>query len=274
MKVEAITKLLAGVIDKFIKDMPREIQDIFMLKSYITGGCIPSMAMGEFVNDYDVYFMDKQSVDKIKEYFGKIEVEQHDGQSKHSFKINLITDNAINLDNKLQLITKYYGKDHEIIGKFDWAHIKSCYSYPDTINLCDDFYRYIVEKELVYTGSDYPLSSLLRTRKFIKKGWHVSTKTMTHIALDVAMKFRYVPDRYKRRLFTEDLFEDEEAFQKYQEAIEPLREIWEDEPDEPEMINRVTLIEQLNGVDPLTIQARLLQHTGEYLTIDEIIKMM
>ena len=32
----------------------------------------------------------------------------------------------------------------------------------------------IINKELIYTGSKYPLCSIIRTRKFIERGYHIN----------------------------------------------------------------------------------------------------
>ncbi|MFA5433075.1 MAG: hypothetical protein WC319_09450 [Candidatus Paceibacterota bacterium] len=257
-----------------MNELRPDIARIFRFKSFITGGCIPSMAMGEFVNDYDIYLLDKESVDKVKAYFSGV-LDEVDPDFFPSWKINLITDNAINLNNKIQIITKYYGQPEKLIDNFDWAHIKSYYT-GGILHLCPDFYQYIVEKDLVYTGSEYPLSSLLRTRKFIKKGWHVSTKTMVHITLDVLSKFgnNITPEdiiEFGRDVHENEFREDsiEEAYERWSidKVSNPLHE------DDYE-VDADTLITQLNGVDPLTIQARLREKAGMKLTIKEILELL
>lgn len=273
MKAKAIEKLLFGVMEKFMKELPPEIAEILKYHSYITGGCIPSMAMGEFVNDYDVYLTDRESVDKIRKYFSSLSSVSIPDKS---FKINLITDNAINLDNKIQIITKYYGTPETIINNFDWAHIKSYYCYGIPLILCDNFYQYIVEKDLIYTGSDYPLSSLLRTRKFIKKGWHVSTKTMVHIALDVVSKFGSNINPKDFLDFGKEVYEN--GF--VEDTIEEAYDRWnQDKFNQPDYDNEYkvdvdTLVQQLNGVDPLTIQVELAKKTGKLLTIKQILELL
>ena len=73
MKANKINKLLQGVYNDLLEHISDEsIKDIFKHKSFVTGGCIPSMAMDEYVTDYDIYLFDKESVDAVKFYFQNI----------------------------------------------------------------------------------------------------------------------------------------------------------------------------------------------------------
>jgi hypothetical protein len=249
MRIEKIEKLLHGMIDSFCESITDDdVCDIIKYKSFIAGGCIPSMLLDQYVNDFDIYLENKTSVEIVKKYFNTLTVQPE------KFKVNLITENAINLSDKIQIITKYYGNPIHVVNKFDWAHIKSYYKYDEKLFIKDDVFKMIHEKELIYTGSDFPLSSLLRMQKFIKKGWHVSTKTIVNIVLDIVQAFHNPNKSYKENILIEDDFVNEDEYKE------------EFSVDE--------IVHHLNGVDPLTIQQRLLDYTGKYLTIAEIIELL
>jgi len=242
MKTSQIKKLLKGVYDNFCETITDDnIKKIIKEKTFITGGSIPSMILDEFVNDFDFYFQNKEDAEKVKAYFS---VKQLNIQT-NKFKVNLITDNAVNLSDKVQLVIKFNGSPDEVVKNFDWQHIKSYFIYPDTLVIPDDTYRLLVEKELVYTGSEYPLSSLMRVKKYIKKGWSVSNQTIVNIALDFHMAMTKS--------------EKERAF-----LTAPIRET----------VSVEDIIYHLNGVDPIIIQDKLQKQAGEYLTIKEIIKLI
>lgn len=244
MKEKQIKKLLKGMIDNLCETITSpEIVDIIKEKAFITGGCIPSMLLDEYVNDFDIYFSDQKSANKVLKYYESV-----DTSAQEKFKVKLITENAINLSDKIQLIIKFTGSPIEVIDNFDWQHIKSYFVYPDVMIFTNDVYKLIVEKELIYTGSAYPVSSMMRLKKYIKKGWTVSNATMLHIALDIAQAFDYSePNKsstdtlvtsYEKQFFVDDI------------------------------------IFHLNGVDPLIIQNELMEQTGKYLNISQIIKIM
>jgi hypothetical protein len=241
MKAYQIEKLLHGVYNNLCKSITDpEIVVIIREKSFISGGCIPTMLMDDFVNDFDFYFIDEESANKVKSYYEA----NKNNTNKDKYHVKLITDNAINLSDKVQLITKFVGTPEKVVNNFDWQHIKSYYKYPDGLSLTSDIYKLIMEKELVYTGSAYPLSSLMRLKKYIKKGWHVSNATIVHIALD----------------FAEDM----------QKRYEQQNEI----SSEGTLYCVEDIIYHMNGVDPLTIQKELLEKSGAFLTVKEIVNLI
>ena len=267
MKAKQIEKLLTGVMNNFLESInDPDIRNIIKERSYITGGSISCMLIDEYVNDYDIYFYNKEDADKVKTYF---ETKILKTSSDDKFKVKLITDNAINLSDKIQLIIKFVGEPKEVTDKFDFKHIKSYYDCnTQKLHLTNDVYQLVCEKELVYTGSEYPLSSLFRLKKYIKKGWNVSTTTMLHIALDIVSVFNKMEKGRMRPCGIDD-----------QDIIEPQKDtkfIIDDEIDfnEDEVFNVEDVINQLNGVDPFTIQAELSQKIGQYLTVDQIIKII
>ena len=263
MKAKQIEKLLAGVVDHFLKSISDStIVKVIKENSYITGGCIPSMLMGEFVNDYDIYFYNTEDAEKVKKYFEN----QHTKNADSKFHVKLITENSVNLSDKIQLIIKFVGDPMFVIEKFDWQHIKSWYSCKaEKLHLTSDVYQLICEKELIYTGSEYPLSSMMRLKKYIKKGWSVSNATMLHIALDMVASFNKME---ASRLIP--CGKDELTATLGGWKIVDFSENFEKEPT----FNIDDVLFHLNGVDPITIQAKLAEQTGQYLTIQEIIKLM
>jgi hypothetical protein len=304
MKAKQIEKLLTGVMNNFLESINNsEIKNIIKERSYITGGCIPSMLMDEFVNDYDIYFYTKEDADRVKKYFETAHTKNKDDK----FHVKLITDNAINLSDKIQLITKFVGQPYDVVEKFDWKHIKSYYiCKEERLYLTNNVYQLICEKELIYTGSDYPLSSLMRLKKYIKKGWNVSNTTILHIALDIVASFnrmeaerQFEQAKYGReqlekiRQKIKDMSQEE-----FDELIETSEKRYDNDteeeqefevitdPVELDYINKMTklnkqqtfnvddIIYHMNGVDPIRIQDELVKKTGQYLSIEEIIKIM
>ena len=248
MKSTQITKLLKGMIDNLCKTINnQEMINIIKYNSYITGGCIPSMLLDEYVNDFDVYFYSNENALSVKKYYKNKE-------KTEKFHVKLITDNSINLSDKIQMIIKFTGKPEDVVDSFDWKHIKSYFIYPDKLFLIDDVYKLVMEKELVYTGSEYPLSSLLRTRKFIKKGWHISTVTMTNIILDVVKAFYNPKKLYNQSGVVENNIQNDDEYE-HKFSVEEI-------------------LYHLNGVDPLTIQQELINKCDQRLTIKEIIGLI
>jgi hypothetical protein len=275
MKKIQIEKLLKGVIHDFTdsSDLPGIISNTLKEKAYITGGCIPSMISDQWVNDFDIYLKDKESVDIIKTYF--TENKNSYNKDRKKYKCNLITDNAINLSDKIQIITKWYGEPKEVVNNFDWAHIKSFYDIKEgKLTLCDNVYQLIVEKELKYTGSKYPLSSLFRLNKYIAKGWTISNFDLLKIIMDTIKVLTKKNNISKVEAVKASEEEEFNAFDTIEESQTTIKEENKIYNSDEVFIDKDTLIEQMNGVDPLTIQNKLYSLLGESATLDEIINIL
>ena len=70
MKAQAIEKLLIGLCNNFFASIKDEaLREEVKTSCFITGGCIPSMMMDEFVIDFDFYFTNKEVGDKLRKYY-------------------------------------------------------------------------------------------------------------------------------------------------------------------------------------------------------------
>lgn len=145
---------------------------------FVSGGCIGSFLRGEEVNDYDVYFFDgtrarivvslymnddsyKNEVAEVNEKYRDI-IPNVDGK--------LITENAITLKNKTQLITKLYGEPAEVRKTFDFVHCMPYYdSRDDKLYISREQYNLNLAKKMKVNNND-ALSSH-RQAKFIERGW-------------------------------------------------------------------------------------------------------
>jgi hypothetical protein len=93
-----------------------------------------------------------------------------------------LTDNAITLANKIQLIIRFAGTPEEIHKNFDFVHAQCYYDYATReLVLPQKSLESILSKDLQYSGSLYPMASLFRLRKFLSRGWRVSAGQMLKI---------------------------------------------------------------------------------------------
>ena len=86
-----------------------------------------------------------------------------------------LSTNAITLSNKIQLVVRFYGEANEIHKNYDFVHCTNYFDYgKNQLELKPDALESLINKELKYQGSKYPLCSIIRTRKFIKRGFHIN----------------------------------------------------------------------------------------------------
>lgn len=83
--------------------------------------------------------------------------------------------NAITLSHKIQIVIRFYGEPEQIHENYDFVHCTNYYtSWDDNLVLKVEALETLLTKELRYVGSKYPLASVIRTRKFIKRGFTVN----------------------------------------------------------------------------------------------------
>lgn len=85
-----------------------------------------------------------------------------------------ISPNAITLTQKVQIVTRFVGTASEIHKNFDFVHAFNYWTPHEGLELNLESLTAIIGKELIYRGSRYPLASIIRTRKFIKRGWTIN----------------------------------------------------------------------------------------------------
>jgi hypothetical protein len=86
-----------------------------------------------------------------------------------------LSSNAITLTDQFQLILRFYGDAEEIHKNFDFKHATNYYTSSDNkLHINADAMEALMSKELVYGGSKYPLCSIIRTRKFIERGYTIN----------------------------------------------------------------------------------------------------
>lgn len=217
MKRKTIEKILRGKFADYLKSINDEkVRKLIKDNSIITGGSIVSLLTDTDVNDFDIYFTNIETVKAVAKYYRNIvdkdknmisfsieeKIRDNDvrillkvpssgmteakKKTKKKYYPIIVTDNAITLTNKIQIIIRFYGDAEEIHKNFDYEHVKSYWlSNNGKLYLNHNALEYILCKELRYTGSLYPLASLFRLRKFLSKGWTISAGEILKIAFDL-----------------------------------------------------------------------------------------
>lgn len=111
--------------------------------------------------------------DETEPDVSETDVEQR--EEKPKYRPRYFSTNAISLSDKIQLVIRFYGSIDDIHTNYDFVHCTCSYDYKENkVNLPVKALESIINKELIYSGSKYPLCSIIRTRKFIERGWHIN----------------------------------------------------------------------------------------------------
>ena len=97
-----------------------------------------------------------------------------------------VTENAITLTNKVQLVFRFSGNADEIHKNYDFVH---CTNYWESgtgkLTLRQPALEALIARELRYVGSKYPICSVMRLRKFIKRGWTINAGQILKMAIQI-----------------------------------------------------------------------------------------
>lgn len=245
MKKKTINSVISKKFDEWVSSIEDEsVKELVKSNTIVTGGCIASMLLKEEVNDFDVYFKDKNTVLRVAEYYVKkfkslashkhnnekdilIDIKEEDDRVKIYIKsagiagekgkndyqyfegrpdqegedyvdkvVNQISEsddkeikeisdkkyrpvflsaNAITLSDKIQIVIRFYGDPDTIHQHYDYVHCTNYWASDERrLVLKQPALEALLSKELIYVGSKYPLCSVIRTRKFIKRGWSIN----------------------------------------------------------------------------------------------------
>ena len=83
--------------------------------------------------------------------------------------------NAITLSGKIQLVFRFYGTPEDIHKTYDFVHTTNYWtSWDRKLILNQEALESLLSKELIYLNSQYPICAIIRTRKFINRGWTIN----------------------------------------------------------------------------------------------------
>lgn len=256
MKKKTINKVINKKFDDFVSSITDEnVRNLVNKNSIISGGCIASMLLQENVNDFDIYFTNKETVSAVARYYvneftknfeakhgdGKIidirvddetdrvkiyiksagmasetsgdnyqyfETRSEDETNnyvdqviqsmsgldeifveniKDKFRPIFLSANAITLSDQIQLVLRFYGDPDNIHLHYDYVHCTNYWTSHDRkLVLKQDALEALMAKELIYIGSKYPICSVIRTRKFIKRGFSINAGQYLKMAFQIS----------------------------------------------------------------------------------------
>lgn len=236
--IKKIDEWLNSITDENVREQARK--DVI-----VTGGSIASMLIGEQVNDWDIYFKTKQTtllvaiyyVNKFKKLNPTAEVpvvsqenivnikgveesrvtilitssgiaSEHESEKKSEeiYRPVFMSQNAITLSDKVQIIIRFYGEPEKIHDNYDFIHA-TCYwdHHKKELHLPAEALEALLSRTLVYHGSLYPIASIFRTKKFLERGWRITAGQQLKIMWQISEIDLSDPETLREQLTGVDL---------------------------------------------------------------------
>lgn len=106
---------------------------------------------------------------------------------KPRYRPVFVSTNAITLSHRIQIVLRFYGDPDEIHANYDFVHCTNYWSSWDSaLVLRPDALEALLARELRYVGSKYPICSVIRLRKFIKRGWTINAGQILKMAMQIS----------------------------------------------------------------------------------------
>lgn len=107
-------------------------------------------------------------------------------REKPRYRPVFLSSNAITLSHRVQLVIRFYGEPDEIHENYDFVHCTNYWtSWNGELVLRKEALEALLARELRYVGSKYPLCSIFRTRKFIRRGWTINAGQYLKMAMQL-----------------------------------------------------------------------------------------
>jgi len=109
------------------------------------------------------------------------------GEEIAPYSAAFLSSNAVSLSGKVQLVLRFYGDPDTIHESYDFVHCMNYYeSGTSSLTLRPEALEALLSRTLVYRGSQYPLCSVIRSRKFIERGWRINAGQYLKMAMQIS----------------------------------------------------------------------------------------
>lgn len=133
------------------------------------------------------YFETMGENDAIEFAESAIKDMQEAEESGENYRPIFLSQNAITLSNKVQIVIRFYGEPDQIHSNYDFVHAM-CYwdHHKEELVTPAEALEAMLSRTLIYKGSLYPVASIFRTKKFIERGWRISAGQLLKIMWQIS----------------------------------------------------------------------------------------
>ena len=127
-----------------------------------------------------------KTVEELLNTGDEISAESIDELVPEKYQPVFLSSNAITLSGKIQIVIRFYGDAEEIHSNYDFSHTTNYWTYKDGVVTNIEALEATLSKSLFYRGSKYPITSIIRTKKFIKRGWNINAGQYLKMCMQIS----------------------------------------------------------------------------------------
>jgi len=147
--------------------------------------------------------------DQVKLYFnekcGALKLYDKKVEDSGKYIPIFLSPNAISLSDKIQVVLRFHGDNKKIHETFDFIHATNYFTFADGLVTNIRALESILTKQLMYQGSQYPLTTIIRIKKFLKRGWNISSGEMLKVMFQISELDLKNPDVLEEQLIGVDV---------------------------------------------------------------------
>lgn len=102
------------------------------------------------------------------------------------YQVSFFSPNAISLTDDIQIVMRFFGTPEEIHKSFDFIHATNYFTFSSGVVTNLTAMESLIAKQLYYQGSLYPVTSIIRARKFIKRLWNINAGELLKIMFQIS----------------------------------------------------------------------------------------
>lgn len=133
------------------------------------------------------------------------EVEKDENGDDLKYQPKFFSPNAISLSDDIQIVCRFSGNAEKIHETFDFIHATNYFTFADGLVTNKEALESLLGKQLRYQGSHYPLTSIIRSKKFIKRGWNIGAGEYLKIMFQISQLDLTNPEVLEEQLIGVDV---------------------------------------------------------------------
>ena len=103
------------------------------------------------------------------------------------YSVAFLSQNAISLTDDIQIVLRFNGGSNAIHKNFDFIHSTNYFTFEEGLVFNNEALTSLITKQLSYQGSLYPLTSIIRMKKFLGRGYNINVGEILKIMFQISL---------------------------------------------------------------------------------------